>query len=312
MLCEAFGLKRAPAGALAILGPKSMSRVAVFVDAGYLFAQGSAALNGSKVSRTQTILNETAVVAELISVAQSKSGNAPFLRVYWYDGALGSRGITAEQSVIANTDFVKLRLGFMNSRGQQKGVDSFIVTDLIELSRNHAISDALLLSGDEDVRIGVSIAQSFGVRVHLLGIIPSRGSQSKQLMQEADTTTEWDKATVAKFLAVKTPVVVPPASGTVIAATAAVATASAVVATSAAPDPADLALLEKVALDLSATQDAKAVTALKAFWVTQSGVPYESDGRLLASSRAALTRDLTQTEKRYVRRKFIEAVKAKP
>jgi uncharacterized LabA/DUF88 family protein len=33
-----------------------------------------------------------------------------------------------------------------------------IGTDLIELARNHAISDAVLLSGDEDLRIGVQIA----------------------------------------------------------------------------------------------------------------------------------------------------------
>ena len=46
--------------------------------------------------------------------------------------------------------------------GRQKGVDSLIVTDLIELARNHAISDAVLLAGDEELRIGVQIAQSLG------------------------------------------------------------------------------------------------------------------------------------------------------
>ena len=73
---------------------------------------------------------------------------------------------------------------------------------LIDLARNNAISDALLMSGDEDVRIGVEISQGLGVRVHLLGIVPSRGSQSKQLLLAADTTTEWDKETVSKFLEV--------------------------------------------------------------------------------------------------------------
>ena len=65
---------------------------------------------------------------------------------------------------------MKLRLGQLNSEGQQKGVDSLIVTDLIELARNKAISDAVVLTGDEDIRVGVQIAQSLGVRVHLLGI----------------------------------------------------------------------------------------------------------------------------------------------
>ena len=52
------------------------------------------------------------------------------------------------------------------------------------------MSDALVVSGDEDVRVGVQVAQSYGVRVHLLGIVPARGSQSKQLLQESDTTAE--------------------------------------------------------------------------------------------------------------------------
>ena len=87
--------------------------------------------------------------------------------------------------------------------GRQKGVDSLIVTDLIELARNHAISDAILLSGDEDVRIGVQIAQSFGVRVHLFGIEPGVNNQSRLLRQESDTTTEWKRPEVEQFLAVQ-------------------------------------------------------------------------------------------------------------
>ena len=77
-----------------------------------------------------------------------------FLRVYWYDGVIGYKGPTLQQTDLAHLDNVKLRLGFVNSFGEQKGVDSLIVTDLIELVRNHAISDAVLLSGDEDIRIG--------------------------------------------------------------------------------------------------------------------------------------------------------------
>ena len=87
-------------------------------------------------------------------------------------------------------DNVKLRLGQLNSAGQQKGVNSLIVTDLMELARNKAISDAVVVTGDEDIRIGVQIAQSHGVRVHLLGIggATNKGSQSLTLQTaEADT-----------------------------------------------------------------------------------------------------------------------------
>ncbi len=95
-----------------------MSRVAVFIDAGYLFAQGSAALTGaSKLSRSRLSLNETAAVSEMMAAANAKSGGASFLRVYWYDSSLGSPNLSAEHAAIAQTDYVKLRLGFMNSRG---------------------------------------------------------------------------------------------------------------------------------------------------------------------------------------------------
>ncbi|MCJ2102492.1 NYN domain-containing protein [Methylobacterium sp. E-046] len=286
-----------------------MSRVAVFVDAGYLFAQGSVALTGSKASRTLLSLNETAVVAELTAAAKSKSENASLLRIYWYDGAIGSRGLTAEHSILAHTDYVKLRLGNMNSVGQQKGVDSLIVTDLIELARNHAISDALLLSGDEDVRIGVQIAQSFGVRIHLLGITPARGSQAITLLQEADTSTEWDRATVSKFLTVKparapaplpAPGPAPSTGGTELPE-----------AEGSLFADVDLANIERVAEYLVDGLDTTELNDLTLFWKSSSGVPREFDGRLLGYCRTEIKRDLSQAEKRHARAKFCEKAKAR-
>ena len=82
------------------------------------------------------------------------------LRIYWYDGILWSNRPSIEQDVIGQSENAKLRLGLVYSRGQQKGVDSLIVTDLIELARNRAIADALILSGDEDITIGVQVAQT--------------------------------------------------------------------------------------------------------------------------------------------------------
>jgi hypothetical protein len=101
---------------------------------------------------------------------------------------------------LADSDDVKLRLGAISNYGKQKGVDSLIVADLIDLARNHAISDAVLLSGDEDTRIGVQIAQSFGVRVHLVGIKVPDGNQSPSLMRESDTTTVWCREDLSGFL----------------------------------------------------------------------------------------------------------------
>ncbi|MCH8999833.1 MAG: NYN domain-containing protein [Proteobacteria bacterium] len=272
-----------------------MDRVAIYVDAGYLFAQGSVALTGSKQPRSLLSLDDSAVLAELTGVADAKTGGISLLRVYWYDGAISYKGPTAEQARLAHMDNVKLRLGFVNSSGQQKGVDSLIVTDLIELARHGAITDAVLVSGDEDVRIGVQIAQSFGVRMHLIGITPSRGSQSKQLLQESDTTTEWDKPTVEKFLSVRSPPV-----------------AFAAPPVSSAGSPAAAVIdseLEELTHQLVASLNEADIKGIQAFWATQRGVPPEFDGRLLAGGRAKIGRDLDTLEKRRMRTKFNESVR---
>jgi hypothetical protein len=199
-----------------------------------------------------------------------------------------------------------VRLGFVNSVGQQKGVDSLIVTDLIELARLGAICDAVLMSGDEDVRVGVQIAQNYGVRVHLVGISPSRGSQSKSLLQEADTTTEWDKATVAKFLTVRSVSAV--ATPTTIAG---FVKAVPPVSAEPGPAPAESARLEKVVNELVGSLNGADVKSLMAYWATQRGVPPEFDGKLLSKGRSELNRDLDEFERRFVRRQFTAAVRTK-
>ncbi len=271
-----------------------MDRVAIFVDAGYLFAQGSAAISGSQQPRSTLVLNEEIIVEELIGVARLKCGQLQLLRIYWYDGALGNRGLTAEQTRLASLDNVKVRLGFVNGAGQQKGVDSLIVTDLIELARNRAIIDAIIVSGDEDIRIGVQIAQNFGVRVHLLGIEPSRGSQSPHLINEADTVTEWNPAKITTFLTVH----------------------KTVGKTSAplnlGPEPLAESLLDNVAEAYAASLEEPEIKNLAVYMDTKSDVPPEFDGKLLAKGRDAVRRDLLQPEKRRIRKKFLEAVKKTP
>lgn len=178
-------------------------QVAVFVDAGYVYTQGSCALTGLKTPkrREQVTLDESKITEFLKKEAKTSSDGKELLRIYWYDGAPSSIP-SVEQARIGNLNDVKLRLGQLNSEGEQKGVDSLIVTDLIELARNKAIGEALVLTGDEDIRVGVQIAQGLGVRVHLLGFSGPKGSQSQTLQQEADTRVVWDKAKISFFLSI--------------------------------------------------------------------------------------------------------------
>jgi hypothetical protein len=228
-----------------------MDRVAVFVDAGYFFAQGSMLITGQKSSRNQVSTDLDKALASLEEFA-CKVSNLPLLRIYWYDGT--STGPTPQHVALAFKPRVKVRLGFVNTAGQQKGVDSLIVTDMITLARNRAISDAVLLSGDEDLRVGVQQAQEFGVRVHLLGISPCRGSQSQFLMQEADTTHEWGMDEISTFLsqtskpsqlspALPVPPVIPPIAATTAPKMLATATTLETLATEAAAEV-DLLLID--------------------------------------------------------------------
>jgi uncharacterized LabA/DUF88 family protein len=288
-----------------------MKRAVICVDAGYLFAQGSVALTGIKQRPEFLVLDAAKVISELAQVATARASGTGLLRIYWYDGALGLRP-TVEQEQIGHLENVKVRLGFINSFGQQKGVDSLIVTDLIELARLGAICDAVLLSGDEDVRVGVQIAQNYGVRVHLLGIHPSRGSQSKALLQEADTTSEWDTATVEKFLSMRSV----PALDPTTASTAVTSPPPGV--TAPAPPAASSVVASTVATQLQGSAETFAgslaegdIKSLIAHWTTQRGLPREFDGRLLAKSRAAIGRELDMQEKRFAREKFSDAVRAR-
>jgi len=268
-----------------------MSRVAIFVDAGYLFAQGSTALVGQKRPRSETKLNEAAVLAELMTVAKAKCDGVRLLRTYWYDAPLGS-GLSAQHVGLANTDYVKLRLGAINGQGQQKGVDSLIVTDMIELARNKSVCDAVLLSGDEDVRIGVQIAQNYGVGVHLIGIHPARGSQSAALRQEADTNTEWDKDAVGRFLTVTTPLRAElPATPAVNGLTQA--------------SPSGVDPVDEVINEMMGGFDSGVFSSLRTYWENGSpGLPSEVDRPFLGKLRDAFGRTLERDEVRQARQRF--------
>jgi hypothetical protein len=210
----------------------------------------------------------------------------PLLRVYWYDGT--STGPTSQHLTLAHLDNVKVRLGFVNSVGEQKGVDSLIVTDMITLARNRAISNAVLLSGDEDLRVGVQQAQEFGVRVHLVGIKPGRGSQSLFLLQEADTTHEWGTAEVSGFLSCKRRAGPDPLAGTV---------------GPAAPvaDP-----LSAVAARVCGGLEASVLATVVGAFEGSGQLPRDVDRQLLAGGRSALGRDLDPHEKKHIRRHLVE------
>ena len=261
-------------------------RTAVFVDAGYLYSAGSKLLSGNALPRSSVRLDLDAALKALRDAVEASSPSTSLLRIYWYDG-MPRTGPTAEQQALADADDVKLRLGVIAYTGRQKGVDSLIVTDLIELARNQAISDAVLLSGDEDVRIGVQIAQTYGVRVHLLGIQPSgdnQGNQSRLLRQESDTSAEWHQSDIEAFLGASHS---PGSLGD---------------ETDRPPDeiPNTTQHLKSVADDFIRARSPTELAVLSGLEVNDA-IPAELDGVLLRSAAVALGRYLDSPEKHHLR-----------
>jgi uncharacterized LabA/DUF88 family protein len=271
-----------------------MKRHAIFVDAGYLFAQGAVSLLGKATKRTDLKLDEAEIIGQLKALARSLSANTEILRVYWYDGA--RNGPTIEHLAVANMQDVKLRLGSINNSGEQKEVDSLLVTDLIDLARNQSICDATLVASDSDLRIAVQIAQSFGVRVHLVGLEPSRVSQSPLLRQEADTVHEIAQQEVAKFLSV-----IAPTSPVILVPASAPNSATTLIAVPATTLKDILGDAIQGALATASPEDLK---RLQSALATSTGVPAEFDGKLLGISRSLLGRDLTGDERREMRTAF--------
>jgi hypothetical protein len=87
-------------------------------------------------------------------------------------------------------------------------VDAQIRADMEALARHRAITDSVLIAGDEDMVPAVEAAQAYGVRVHLWGIEPPYGTnQAERLVWESDTVEVLDASFLRPYFT-KNPVTV--------------------------------------------------------------------------------------------------------
>ena len=274
-----------------------MNRFAIFVDAGYFFAAGAQAAFAKGTTRRQVSLKSASIMLDdLCKTASLVCDDLPLLRVYWYDAMPGPR-LTLEQSALALLPRLKLRLGALNNAGEQKGVDSLIVTDLIDLARNHAIADAVVVAGDEDLRIAVQVAQSFGVRVHLLAAGNPSQNVSVALQMEADSVESLDSSWFTKHFETTSPI---PVAGS---------GAKAAIQAAATPET-----IQKVALSIIATtldgMSPSQIEQLTKHFSVYTTIPEEHDRPLIAKMSAAMSnRRFTGGEMRAIRGVFVRAVK---
>jgi uncharacterized LabA/DUF88 family protein len=184
-----------------------LARYAVMVDVGYIYAAAGELLFGTSSRRDYRV--DAVGLIQAVTKHADELFRGELLRVYWYDAAR-DRVPTIDQRVVAQMAWVKLRLGNLNARGQQKGVDANIRADMEALARHRAITDAVLIAGDEDMVPAVEAAQAYGVRVHLWGIEPPYGTnQAERLVWESDTVDVLDASFLRPYFT-KNPVVEQP------------------------------------------------------------------------------------------------------
>jgi len=164
-----------------------LDRCALFVDANYALAEGALAVHGTR-NRDSVSWDYTGLLKLFGGLSRDRTG-LPLLRCYWYDTATEpSRG--TEHEALADIPGVKLRISKARP-SRKEGVEAEIRKDLTVLARNHAVSDVIIVSAEEDLGPVISEVQDLGVRAILLHVsVDGDLSVSRALRQECDEIIE--------------------------------------------------------------------------------------------------------------------------
>ncbi|MGB6458046.1 MAG: NYN domain-containing protein, partial [Streptosporangiaceae bacterium] len=157
------------------------------MDAGYALGDGALAVHGTR-HRDSVSWDYAGLLKLLGGLARDRTG-LPLLRCYWYDvAAAGSRA--ADHDSLADVPGVKLRLSKARP-SRKEGVEAEMRKDLTALARNHAVSDVIIVSAEEDLAPAIAEVQEFGVRTVLLHIgADGTAVGSRALRQECDDVIE--------------------------------------------------------------------------------------------------------------------------
>jgi uncharacterized LabA/DUF88 family protein len=164
-----------------------MDRCALFVDAGYLLADGAMAVHGTR--HRETVSWDFGGLLQLLNNLARERTGMPLLRCYWYEATVEGRR-APEHDALADLPGLKLRLGRIRP-GRREGVDTEIHRDLMTLARNGALADAVVVSGDEDLAQVCADAQDLGIRVTVVHVaVDGNWTISRVLRQECDDLIE--------------------------------------------------------------------------------------------------------------------------
>jgi len=179
------------------------TRIAIFIDGGYLDATLRNECGGSKI--------------DYAKFSRKLAGGVEILRTYYYnclpyqrnnptaDEALRFAQAQKFYDALSALPRFEVRLGMLVYRGNddggkpiyvQKGVDIQFGVDLVLLSAKQQISHAALIAGDSDLIPAIGVAKNEGVLVHLYhGATPHR-----KLVEIADERTQITQDFVADIL----------------------------------------------------------------------------------------------------------------
>jgi len=271
---------------------------AIFVDAGYLLTQALtiASSKASKLRKDLVLKDPQGLLAHLKAEALQFAPGTRMLRTYWYDGVAAS--MTTEQSQVAGLPDLHFRAGSLHNK-KQKGVDGRIVQDLFELASERTISDALIITGDGDLSVGIEFAQRRGVRIAILGIedLPNgvMPNRHPELTFLADAVFTMGGADINKFFAYQPPAAPAPPPAPAAAAPPALAPPPA----PPVPVPAAIQITLKGVADtvIASVLPANVPATLN----HAGGIVAETDRQLLAEARKALARTLSMEERNFLR-----------
>ena len=171
-----------------------MDRCALFVDAGYVLADGAMAAQGTRESVSW---DYAGLLQYFAGVATDRTG-LQLLRCYWYEATVDGRR-TPEHDTLADLPGLLLRLGRVRP-GKREGVETEMHRDLTTLARNRAVSDVLLVSAEEDLAPVIADVQDLGLRVILVHIsVDGNWTVSRSLRQQCDDIVEINGAQLRPF-----------------------------------------------------------------------------------------------------------------
>ncbi len=169
----------------------------LFVDAGYVLADGAMAVHGTR--RRESVSWDYAGLLQLFGSLAMERTRLPLLRCYWYEATVEGRR-TADHETLADLPGVKLRM-VRTRPGRREGVESEIRRDLTTLAQNKAVSDVVVVSAEEDLAQVIADVQDMGLRVTLLHVgLEGSWAASRALRQECDDFVEINAAHLRPYV----------------------------------------------------------------------------------------------------------------